>query len=228
MNTMNATSFPRPRHRSRGSAFITVLLYSFLLLSLVATILQWSLTERRMNTRASYFLEARNAAEALAEYGFSQIATQFSSHATVPSFNPAGSSPLVLPPSSFFTGSNVDTTAYSSSHSTGLELIGGTAVTIPSSGALYYVDPNDPNNANDTLKGQYVYRRDIQVLARATVVPPNGDKPVTAFVTQKVSVRGAPLFANAIFLRQQRSRDLPRSADGHLRSGALQRQHVRQ
>jgi hypothetical protein len=199
MNAMNTSPFPPPRHRSRGSAFITVLLYSFLLLALVATILQWSLQERRMNTRASYFLEARNAAEALAEYGFSQIATQFTSHATVPSFDPLGSSPLNLPPSSFFTGGNVDTTAYSSSHPTGLELIGGTAVTIPASGALYYVDPNDPNNAADTLKGQYVYRRDIQVLARATVIPPSGDRPVTAFVTEKVSVRGAPLFANAIF-----------------------------
>jgi hypothetical protein len=206
MDAMNTTSSPRPRHRSRGSAFITVLLYSFLLLSLVATILQWSLHERRMNTRASYLLEARNAAEALAEYGFSQIATQFSSHASPPTFDPQGSSPLALPPAhspmmdtDFFYGSNVDTAAYSSSRPTGMELIGGTAVAIPSSGALYYVDPNDPNNASDTLKGQYVYRRDIQVLARATVVPPNGDKPVTAFVTQKVSVRGAPLFANAIF-----------------------------
>jgi hypothetical protein len=196
---MNTNFAPRPRHRSRGSAFITVLLYSFLLLALVATILQWSLNERRMNTRSSYFMEARNAAEALAEYGFSQIATQFTSKAVVPSFNPQGSAPLALPPTSFFTGGNVDTAAYSASHTTGLELIGGTAVIIPSSGALYYVDPNDPNNASDTLKGQYVYRRDIQVITRATVIPPNGDKPVTAFVTEKVSVRGAPLFANAIF-----------------------------
>jgi hypothetical protein len=197
---MNPSPALPPRHRSRGSAFVTVLLYSFLLLTLVATILQWSLSERRMNMRASYFLEARNGAEALAEYGFSQIATQFSSHATVPSFDPQGSSPLAPPPASFFTGGNVDTTAYSTSHPTGIELIGGTVNPVPSVGnALYYVDPNDPNNASDPLKGQYVYRRDIQVISRATVVPPNGDKPVTAFVTEKVSVRGAPLFANAIF-----------------------------
>jgi hypothetical protein len=175
------------------------MLFSFLLLALVESILKWSLNERRMNVRTSYFLEARNAAEALAEYGFSQIATQFSSHASPPVFDPLGSSPLALPPASFFSGSDVDTASYSSSHPTGMELIGGTEVYIPSSGALYYVDPNDPNNASDTLKGQYVYRRDIQVISRATVVPANGDKSVTAFVTEKVSVRGAPLFANAIF-----------------------------
>jgi len=200
--------FP-PRSRTRGSAFITVLLYSFLLLTLVASVLQWSLHERRMNARAAYFLEARNAAEALAEYGFSQIATQFSSHASVPSFDPQGSSPLSLPPThspmvatDFFYGSNVDPVPYSPTHPTGMELIGGkndTTATVPANGNLFLIDSNDPNNALDPLKGQWVYRRDIQVLARATVVPPNGDPPVTAYVTEKVSVRGAPLFANAIF-----------------------------
>jgi hypothetical protein len=204
-----------PTHRSlsssptRGSAFITVLLYSFLLLTLIASLLQWSLHERRMNSRTAYFLEARNAAEALAEYGFSQIATQFSSHASVPSFDPQGSSPLLLPPThspmvatDFFYGSNVDPAPYSPTHPTGLELIGGkndTTAAVPPNGHLYLIDANDPNNALDPLKGQWVYRRDIQVLARATVVPPNGDRPVTAYVTEKVSVRGAPLFANAIF-----------------------------
>ncbi len=199
MNAMPTTSSPPARHRVRGSAFVTVLLFSFLMLALVETILQWSLNERRMNMRTSYFLEARNAAEALAEYGFSQISTQFSSHASPPTFDPQGSSPLAQPPTSFFSGGDVDTATYSSSHPAGMELIGGTATSVPASGALYYVDPNDPNNANDTLKGQYVYRRDIQVIARATVVPINGDKSVTAFVTEKVAVRGAPLFANAIF-----------------------------
>ena len=197
---MHAPSSSPPRGRSGGSAFITVLLYTFLILTLVSAILDWSLNERKMNMRASYFLEARNAAEALAEYGFSQIATQFTRYATVPSFDPQGSSPLSAPPTSFFSGSDVDTNAYSSStEPTGWELIAGTAATVPSSGSLYYVDPNDPNNASDPLKGQYVYRRDIQVLARATVVPANGDKSVTAYVTEKVSVRGAPLFAHAIF-----------------------------
>ena len=201
----------RPFARTRGSAFITVMLYSFLILALVASILQWSLHERRMNARSAYFLEARNAAEALAEYGFSQIATQFSSHSDVPDFDPQNTATaLKLPPfhdrdhaqvGEFFYGSNVDTTTYSATtHPTGMELIGGKKISIGGgAGNLYYVDPNDPNNAYDPLKGQWVFRRDIQVLARATVVPPNGDAPVSAYVTEKVSVRGAPLFANAIF-----------------------------
>ena len=195
---MNRPLLKLTRPRTRGSAFVTVLLFTFLLLTLVASILKWSLSERRLNIRASYWLEARNAAEAVAEYGFAQIATQFTSHANPPSFDPGGSSPLNLPPThspvqagDFFFGSHVDPAS--------LELIGGTAQSIPSSGALYLIDANDANNASDTLKGQYVYRRDIRVLAKATVVPPNGDSPVTAYVTEVVSVRGAPLFANAIF-----------------------------
>ena len=183
----------------RGSALLTVLLFTFLLAAIVASMLQWAIHERRMNTRTGYWMEARNASEALVEFGSSQIATQFSTTASPATFDPAGSSPVVLPPTSFFSGGNVDTAAYSTTHPTGVELIAGTAYNVPSSGALYYIDPTDSNNARDTLIGQWVYRRDIQVIARATAVPPTKDKPVTAFVTQTISVRGAPLFSHAIF-----------------------------
>src|SRR5664280_2020087 len=188
MNPLLSSSRP---HRSRGSALITVLLYIFILSMLVASVLGGSLTERRLTMRATSWLDARNAAEAVAEYVFSQIASQFSSHANPPSFDPGGSTPLALPPASFFTGSHVDTSS--------LEVIGGAANPLPFGGGLYFVDPGDPNNAGETLKGQYVYRRDIQVLAKATVRPPTGFSPVTVYLTEKVSVRGAPLFANAIF-----------------------------
>ncbi len=144
-----------------------------------------------MNIRASYWLEARNAAEAVAEYGFSQLYTQFLTQASPPTFNPSGSNKLVLPPASFFTGSKVD---YAS-----LEVIGGPIQRIPSDGSLYLVDPNDPNNASDPLKGQYVFQTVVEVLAKASVKPTGGGQPVTAYVSQTISVRGAPLFAHAFF-----------------------------
>lgn len=195
MNALPSTFPPRCR---RGSAFVTVLLFTFLLLTLVASILNWSLSERRLNIRASYWMEARNAAEAVAEYGFAQIVTQFNTQANPPSFNPSGATPLVLPPThspmvstDFFYGSHVDPTS--------LELIAGVTQKVPSSGGLYLIDSTDVNNTDDPLKGQYVYRQDIEVLAKATVIPLNGASPVTAYITEKVSVRGAALFANAIF-----------------------------
>lgn len=195
------SSTPRPvrsRHPRRGSAFVTVMIFVIILFGLSASILSWSLTESRLNRRNAYWLEARNGAEAVAEFGFSQIVNQFNSYATPPTFDPGGANALVPPPDTFFENGSVRTGAYSATNPYGIELIGGTLVTIPASGALFFVDPSDPANQFDTLKGQYVYRRDIQVLAKASVVPPTG-APITAYVTQKISIRGAPLFAHAIF-----------------------------
>lgn len=192
-----ATSLSKPRAR-RGSAFITVIMFVCVMFILCASILSWSLTERRLNMRNAYWLEARYSAEALAEYGFSQVVTAYNSYANPQSFDPGGSTPLVLPPTSFFSGGHVTTSAYSSSNAYGMELMASQPTNVPSTGSLYYVDPNNPDNQFDTLKGQYVYRRDVQVIARATVVPPIG-QPLTAFVTENVSIRGAPLFANAVF-----------------------------
>lgn len=187
MHAFNLSVLPR----RRGSALITIILLTSVLLLLAASIISWSLHERRMNIRASYWLEARNAAEAVAEYGFSQLYTQFLTQATPPTFDPSKTNKLVLPPASFFTGSKVD---YAS-----LEVIGGPIQRIPSDGSLYLVDPNDPNNASDPLKGQYVFQTVVEVLAKASVKPTGGGQPVTAYVSQTISVRGAPLFAHAFF-----------------------------
>jgi hypothetical protein len=186
--------------RERGSAFVTTMIFLLLLIGLMATLLRWSLSERSLNVRNTAWLEARNSAEALAEYGFAQIVTRYNQYATPPTFDPATSTKLQLPPSSFFAGGTINTAAYNAtSNPTGLELIAGTYANVPSVGGLYFVDPADPNNSADPLKGQWVYRRDIQVVARATATPASGGPPVTYFLTQKVSVRGAPLFSHAIF-----------------------------
>src|SRR4051812_23354413 len=100
MKTSLASSFPR--HRQRGGALITVMMIIMVMFLLGGSILKWSLTERRLNMRAAAWLEARNAAEAAAEYGFSQILTQFDSFATPPTFDPGGANALAIPPASFF------------------------------------------------------------------------------------------------------------------------------
>ncbi len=194
MKTISSASTPR-----RGSAFVTVMMFTCVMFILSASLIKWSLTERRLNMRNASWLEARNGAEAVAEYGFAQIVTQFNANATPPTFDPTTTNALSRPSDSFFSGGNVVTGAYdASSNPYGIELIGGTAASVPSSGALYFVDPKNPDNQYDTLVGQYVYRRDVVVLARATVRPTTGG-PITAYVTEKVSIRGAPLFSHAIF-----------------------------
>lgn len=181
----------RPSSRPlRGSALISVVVFTTVALLLVASLLSWSTTERKMNYRNALRLEARNAAEALAEYGFSQIRQKMETRSSI-SLNPSGTDALAKPPSSFWTGGNVDTAD--------IELIGGTIVQVPA-GSDYYYDPADINNESDPLKGKYVYRRDIRVIAKATVRPPSVfGAPITSYVSQRISIRGAPLFAHAIF-----------------------------
>ena len=65
-------SLPSPL-RPRGSALITVLLFTFIISLLVGSILTWSITERRLNTRTVHWIESRNAAESLCEYGAAQV-----------------------------------------------------------------------------------------------------------------------------------------------------------
>jgi len=177
----------------RGSALITVLLFTFMLVTLVASIMQWSLSERRLNIRSSCWLEARNAAEAVAEYGCYQVAQAFNQQ-MYPTFGGNGTANITFPSSvasSFFSGSNVDTSS--------VAITVGGVTKIPSSG-LYYINPLDKNNTYDPMVGRYVYRRDVIVLTKATVNPPaGGGPPVTSYIEETVSVRGAPLFAYAIF-----------------------------
>lgn len=169
-------------------------MFSAVLMLIVASLLNWSLTERRLNARNAALLEARNSAEALAEYGFSQIRQKFETRSTF-SLNPSGSDALRMPPSSFWSGSNVLTTVGGAA---GVELIGGTIRNVPASGGLYFVDPADPNNEFDPLRGKWIFRRDVAVIAKSTVRVPGGAN-VTSYAMEKISVRGAPLFAHAIF-----------------------------
>ncbi len=172
---------------------VTVLLFSFVLLTLAASVMGWSVSERRLNQRASYVLEARNAAEAVAEYGCYQVAQAFNQN-MAPTFGSGGNTQVTFNStvtSSFFAGSHVDTSS--------IVLSVGTVRPVPSTG-YYFVDPADPNNKYDPLIGRMVRRRDVAVLAKVTVQPPtSGSAPVTAYIKETVSIRGAPLLAYAIF-----------------------------
>jgi hypothetical protein len=152
------------------------------------------MNEASMNKRALSRLEARNAAEALAEYGFTQVRYRMENSAVflTNAFTSAGAYPLTLPASTLFTGTNVVTSFGA--------VKGGPIANVVSSGSttLYYVDANDPNNTNDPLKGKWIFRRDVPVYAKAAVTVQNGPT-IYAYVREKISVRGAPLFAHAMF-----------------------------
>jgi hypothetical protein len=178
--------------RERASALVTVLLFCFLLFTLIGSLMRWSATERGLSDRSAALIEARNAAEAVAEYGAFQVVAAFNSRMN-PTFEAGGQTPVAFPTAvaaSFFTGSHVDPSSIS--------LRAGGVQQVPTS-ALYYIDPNDPNNTFDPMVGRYVFRRDVVILAKVTVTPTGGGPPINAYVKQKVSMRGAPLFAYAVF-----------------------------
>jgi hypothetical protein len=171
---------------------VTVLLFCFLLFTLVGSMMRWSATERRLSDRNAALIEARNAAEAVAEYGAYQVVRAFNSRMN-PTFEAGGQTPVAFPTtvaSSFFSGSHVDPNS--------IELRAGAVKQVPTS-SLYFIDPKDPNNTFDPLAGRYVLRRDVTILSKVTVTPNGGGAPINAYVQEKVSVRGAPLFAYAIF-----------------------------
>ena len=195
-----------PARRLRGSALLTVAIVCAALVLLVGSILRYALSERRLNVRHAARIEARNAAESLAEYGAAQIRQKYETRGTF-TLNPNGTDALRQPPSSFWAGSRVvsstsdlSASTYPPAASYDLELIGGTERSITTgSSSLYFVDPADENNRGDPLSGKWVTRRDVSVIARATVRPADGGRPITAYVSERISVRGAPLFAHAIF-----------------------------
>jgi hypothetical protein len=163
-----------------------------MLLALTASLMQWSAAELRLGDRHAASIEARNAAEAVAEYGCYQVVRAFNTRMK-PTFEVGGLTPVAFPTTlatTFFSGSHVDPTS--------VELRAGSVQQVPTS-SLYFIDPNDPNNTFDPLSGRYVLRRDVTILAKATVTPAGGGQPINTYVKETVSVRGAPLFAYAIF-----------------------------
>ena len=197
-----------PISSQRGSAFITTLGFCIILLMLVGSILKYSTSERRFNNRAKLLLEARNAAEGISEYGISQVKKILESNrsftdntwsSTDESLFVTGGSysgQIGMPPDSFWGGGHIVT---STGASTEIPLMHVGKILDMSAGGLYFVDPTNPNNDNDPLKGKRVFRYDLDILSRATAIDSFGSGNVTKYMKQTFSIRAVPLFANAVY-----------------------------
>ncbi|HWA25439.1 MAG TPA: hypothetical protein VG734_07255 [Lacunisphaera sp.] len=192
----------------RGSAFITVMIFCTILLMLVASVLRYSTQERRLNNRGKLLMEARNAGEAISEYGISQVkkvleANRQFTDSTWSSndeslFVPGGTyaGTIGMPPDSFWGGGHIVTSAGAS---TEVPLMHVGKILDISAGGLYYIDPTNPDNDNDPLKGKRVFRYDMDILSRASAVDSFGGGNVTKYMQQAFSIRAVPLFANAVY-----------------------------
>ncbi len=185
---------------------VTTLMICAMLMVIVASILAWIVTERRLSYRTAAFVEARNAAEGIAEFGFSQVANLAAGDSVIFSetaddqkvFMAGRSNALSLPSLDFFNGTNVV-----QSGDLAPELLAGriTKITNNSNAELYKYVSTVNNNDKEVsqVRDRWVERRDIRILAKATVNRPGMGGPVTSYVEERISVRGAPLFTAAIF-----------------------------
>ncbi len=172
----------------RGSALLTTLMLVGVLSAIMASILKYSVSERRLNHRHKLRTQADNTAEAIVEYGFAQLAYTFDNKTTVgaTTFASGGAGALSIPAASALR-SNVkyaDTELYAS--------------TVPGS-SLIYIDPLEPDNMFDPLKGKFVRAFEVNLFGSATVTDPNGGPDITSYISQRFQVRDSPLFSHAIF-----------------------------
>lgn len=174
----------------RGSIVLTAFVITTALAVVLGAILSHSLTERKINSRHELRLIAKNASEAVVEYGFAQLRHKFENQTNFgeSALSPSSSDALSMPPSALL-GTNIDLA--------NTEIVGG--IIDPYPNVLTFIDPTNPANEFDPLRGQNVYARQVALFAKATVNDPRGGPDITNYVTQKMQVRDAPLFAHAIF-----------------------------
>lgn len=176
------------KNAKRGSALLTTFMVVGILSAVLASILKYSVTERKINHRHKLRTQANNSAEAVIEYGFAQLSYTFDNKTTVVATTFASSGPgaLTLPAASSMRPNvkHSQTELYAS--------------TVPNS-SLVYIDPNDPDNLFDPLKGKFVRAFEVDLYGTATVTDPLGGPDITSYASQRFQVRDSPLFSHAIF-----------------------------
>jgi hypothetical protein len=185
--------------KRRGSALAAVLIVCTCVAMVAGTAMQLSTSERRMNHYAALNAEARNAAEAIAEYGLADLTYRFNTQNSFASDAlKRTKTPLKLP-SSFFTvfaNSNVvmPGNPYDATVTHDTEIVGGS---IPDAG-MTFINASIPGNESDVLADRNVIIRQVRVYGKATVRDAGGTT-VTARYRRSLQVRDAPLFSYAIF-----------------------------
>lgn len=189
-SSSNNSSSLKSFRSKKGSALMTVLIVGMGLLLVVGITLRWGLTEKKLNTRHVLRQQAKNAAESMVEYGFAELIARFTEQTSFP-LTELQSNPLTQPTTytSFFSDSNISTDTADT------YLQGGQ---IPP-GEWKYIDPKDPANETDPLRGKRVFVREVVVYGKATAKSSGFGGDITSYTMQKLQVRDAPLLSHAIF-----------------------------
>ena len=175
----------------KGSALVSVLIIGVAFFIVIGVTLRWGVTEKSINKRHVLRHEAKNASEAIVEYGFAEMVRKFTTSSALP-INYLQTNPLLLTDytfDTFYDGTYVDTAA--------AELNGGQVIEFPLPPGVY-IDPGDPANEFDPLKGKLVRVQEVAIYGKATTTPTVG-KSINSYTTQTLQVRDAPLLSHAVF-----------------------------
>ena len=179
-------------HSQKGYAIATVFIFSALLCLTAAVLLKYSGTEFRLNQRNQLRFQAKNASEAMLEYGASELMSRLQRNINF-STGELRAAPLTTQNTRktvlFATGAGT----YNNVASTGLSFW-ASQYTEPT---RRFIDPGDPGNAYDPLRGQNVRSQTIRLLASATSSAPGLTE--MQYATQSIEIRDVYLFNYAIF-----------------------------
>lgn len=194
---MKPTQAPQPSadtktQAKRGSTLMLTILLTMAISIPLATALSLGVSEKKINMRHILRQQASNASESFVEYGFADIIERFKTQSAVGLVQSSlTSDPVALPDTvkDFFSQTNIDVDQS--------ELIVGN---IPSAATEVYIDPNDPSNEYDPLKGKIAYVRRVEVLAKAVATTSAaGGVEIESYTRQVLEIRDSPLFAHAMF-----------------------------
>jgi hypothetical protein len=194
--------------KKSGSVIVVVLVFAVSTGLVLTAVSKLAMTEKRMNERARVIIEAKEAAEAAVETGFAELVRRFEVQTSfsINALSPTAGNPLVLTKDYYdlFEGTggasvirlgNYPYDATKAWNSQDTELIGGQ---IPEA-VSKFIDGDVPGNDFDSLQDKWVFVREVRVLGKATAESNRGGFSHTAYVSQNLQVRDAPLFAHAIF-----------------------------
>jgi Tfp pilus assembly protein PilX len=183
-----------PRHPVRGSIILIVLIFTTIIGILAGSLLAYSISERRLNQRTQLRYESKNAAEAVLEYGAAELVVRFRSDLnfatdqlkSTPVATHTGRAATLFANPAGQLWTNVDPASVN------------LWVSQTSESGRRYVDPNNPENDFDPLRGQNVSVQAVRLLARASATHVGGIT-ATTHATQLFEIREAALFNYAIF-----------------------------
>jgi hypothetical protein len=189
---MNTPASSRPAAAERGSIIITVVFLIAIMALLTASMITYSMAERRGNERNRLQLRAQNVAENLALYAAEQLTTKVYRLGTTPvgyfPWTGNSTSRIYMPTGNVSDTSNVLLSEFNSS-TAGMEVRAG--IEAASSYALV-TDSNNPNF------GLQVATARIPIIAKGTAsLPPLGT--MTSHVEQDMELALTPLFQFGMF-----------------------------